>query len=91
MRPIRWASLAAVAGLAVGLLALLNRQSTGQAQAIRPGPAAVWEYKTLDWGGGDPTDSLNDLGKQGWELVTSRGYGNEIQSTTRYIFKKAKP
>ncbi len=89
MRSIRWAYLAAVAGLAVGLLALLNRQSTGQVLAVRP--AAVWEYRTLDWGGGDPTDSLNDLGKQGWELVTSRGYGNEIQSTTRYIFKKAKP
>ena len=36
MRSIRGASLAAVAGLAVCLLALLNRQSTGQIQAVPP-------------------------------------------------------
>ena len=51
----------------------------------------VWEYKTLSWGGGDPIPSLNDLGKQEWELVASRGYGNEPQSETLYVFKPAKP
>jgi hypothetical protein len=89
MRSNRWAYIAVVAGLIVGMLALLNRQSTGQAQANKP--AVVWEYQTLYVGGGDPTPSLNDLGKQGWELVTSRGYGNEPPSQTLYVFKRAKP
>jgi hypothetical protein len=89
MRSKRGAYTAVVIGLIVGLLALLNRQSPGQAQANKPG--VIWEYNALHWGGGDPTPSLNDLGKQGWELVTSRGYGDEPQSHTLYVFKRAKP
>jgi hypothetical protein len=89
MRSKRGAYIAVVIGLIVGLLALLNWQSTGQAQANKPG--LIWEYKTISWGGGDPTPSLNDLGKEGWELVTSRGYGNEPPSQTLYVFKRAKP
>src|SRR5262245_49235602 len=121
MRSKRWAYIAVVVGLSVGMLTLLNRESTGQQQlpgqqlpgqqpsdgrwivmfnqlqqGQQPGPGqqqrgqqpqgnrpmVTWEYKTLEWGGGDPTPSFNDLGKQGWELVTSRGYGNENQSKT---------
>ena len=89
MRSNRWAYIAVVSGLIVGMLVLLNRQSTGQAQANKL--AVVWEYKALDWGGGDPIPSLNELGEKGWELVTSRGYGNEIQSHTVYVLKRAKP
>jgi hypothetical protein len=89
MRSKRGAYIAVVVGLIVGTLALWNQQSTGQAQRVLP--VVVWEYKTLYVGGGDPTSSLNDLGKQGWELVTSRGYGNEHQSQTLYVFKRAKP
>lgn len=89
MRSKRWAYMTVVVGLIVGMLALLNRQSTVQAQANKP--AVAWEYKTLYWGGGDPTSSFDDLGKQGWELVTSRGYGNEPQSQTLYVFKRTKP
>jgi len=65
--------IAVVVGLIVGTLALWSQQSTGQVQRVVP--VVVWEYKTLYLGylgGGDPT-SLNDLGKEGWELVTSRG------------------
>jgi hypothetical protein len=40
------------------------------------------------WGSGDPTPSLNELGEKGWELVTSRGYGNENQRDTLYMFKR---
>jgi hypothetical protein len=92
MRSKRGAPIAVVVGLIVGLLGLLalfDRQSTGQAQANRPG--LIWEYKALYVGGGDPIPSLDDLGQQGWELVTSRGYGNEPQSQTLYVFKRAKP
>jgi hypothetical protein len=89
MRSKRGACVAVVVGLIVGLLALLNWQSTGQAQANKA--AVVWEYKLLHWFGGDPTGSLNDLGMQGWELVTSRGLGNEPQSPSLYVFKRAKP
>jgi hypothetical protein len=89
MRPKRWGYIAVVVGVIVGMLTLLNRQSTGQAQANKA--VVVWEYKTLSWGGGDPIPSLDDLGKQGWELVASRGYGNEPQSETLYVFKRAKP
>jgi hypothetical protein len=89
MRSRRWVYGAVVVGLVVGMLTLLNRQSTGQARANKA--AVVWEYKTFSWGGGDPTSSLNDLGKQGWELVTSRGYGNEPPSETLYVFKRAIP
>jgi hypothetical protein len=85
----RWVYIAVVVGLIGGMLALLNRQSTGQAPANQA--AVVWEYKTFEWGGGDPTPDFNDLGKQGWELVTSRGYGNEPSSHTLYVFKRARP
>jgi hypothetical protein len=89
MRSKRGAYITVVVGLIFGTLALLSQQSTGQAQKVLP--VVVWEYKTLDVGSGDPTRSLNELGKQGWELVTSRGYGNEPGSQTSYIFKRAKP
>jgi hypothetical protein len=89
MRSNRWVYIAVVTGLIVGMVALLNRQSTGQAQAGKP--AVVWEYKATYVGSGDPIPLLNDAGKQGWELVTSRSYGNEPQSQTVYIFKRAKP
>jgi hypothetical protein len=89
MRSNRWVYIAVVAGLIVGMLSLVNRQSTGQAQAGKP--AVVWEYKTTYLGGGDPVPSLNELGKEGWELVTSRSYGNEFQSQTLYVFERAKP
>jgi hypothetical protein len=77
------------AGLVAGMLALAHSRGMAQPQAARP-PVA-WEYKTLEWGGGDPTRSLNDLGRQGWELVAIRGYGDENQSQTLYVFKRRKP
>jgi hypothetical protein len=89
MRSKRGAYIAVVVGLIIGTLVLWSQQSTGQAQRVLP--VVVWEYKTLHVGSGDPTSSLNYLGTEGWELVTSRGYGNEPQSQTLYVFKRAKP
>jgi hypothetical protein len=77
------------AGLVAGMLALAHSRGLAQPQAARP--AVAWEYKTFYWGGGDPTRSLNDLGQQGWELVAIRGYGDENQSQTLYVFKRPKP
>ena len=91
MRSKRGAEIAVVVVLIVGMLALPNRHSTGQAQVEVNKAAVVWEYKTLDWGGGDPTPSLNELGMQGWELVTSRGYGDQSFSNTTYVLKRVKP
>jgi hypothetical protein len=88
MRSKRVAYIAVVVGLIVGTLALWSQGSTGQAQRVLP--VVAWEYMTLYVGGGDPTTSLNYLGKEGWELVTSRGYGNENQSQTLYVFKRPK-
>ena len=89
MRSKRWVYIAVVVGVIAGMVTLLNRQSPGQAQANKA--VVVWEYKALDWGGGDPTASLNNLGKQGWELVTSRAYGDQLQSPTTFFLKRAKP
>ena len=50
-----------------------------------------WEYKTLWLRGGNPEQSLNDLGVQGWELVAVRSYGDENQSETLYVFKREGP
>jgi hypothetical protein len=88
MRSRRWAYLAA-AGLVAGMLALANSRGLAQPKAVRP-PVA-WEYRTLYWGAGDPTRSLNELGQEGWELVAVRGYGAENQSQTLYVFKRSKP
>jgi hypothetical protein len=77
------------AGLVAGMLALAHPRGLAQPQAVRP-PVA-WEYKTFYWNRGDPTRSLNDLGQQGWELVAIRGYGDENQSQTLYVFKRPKP
>jgi hypothetical protein len=77
------------AGLVAGMLALAGSQGLAQPQAAKA--AVAWEYKTFYWGGGDPTGSLNDLGRQGWELVAIRGYGVENHSRTLYVFKRHKP
>ena len=89
MRSSRWAYMAMAAGLVAGMFALANSQGLAQPQAAKP--AVTWEYKTFYWSGGDPTRSLNDLGQQGWELVAIRGYGDENQSQTLYVFKRPKP
>ena len=89
LRSNRWSYIAIVAGLIVGIQALLNRQNTVHVEANKPGE--FWEYKTLSSAAGDPTNALNELGKDRWELVTSRGYGDAPQSETEYVFKRVKP
>jgi hypothetical protein len=79
--------------MAAGFVAvmLLLAHSRGLAQPQRVRPPVAWEYKTFYWSGGDPTRALNDLGQEGWELVATRGYGDENQSQTLYVFKRPKP
>jgi hypothetical protein len=89
MKSHRWMGIGIVAASLLGSFLVWNQASHGQAQAVRP--PVVWEYKAEWWGGGDPQPTLNGLGKQGWELVAVRGYGNEPQSHTLYVFKRAKP
>ncbi len=76
----RWMGYAAAAGSLLGLLALWNPTSPGQAPAVERG--AAWEYKTLAVGvdqivGVDPNsnEALNELGQGGWELVAATSDG----------------
>jgi len=58
---------------------------------------AVWEYKIIDdWLDGNPDheDELNDLGREGWELVTCQKVvarfddGTLVQGAKRWYFKR---
>jgi hypothetical protein len=96
MRSNRWTSFIMPACLALGLLALGNAISSGQAPKANPGVA--WEYKTaFVRAAGDPQESLNrlgnELGPQGWELVTITEYGPRDAQNKELlcVFKRAKP
>ena len=96
MRSKRWRSFVMMAFLVLGLLALGNAVSSGQAPKAKPG--AVWEYKTAFLRvAGDPQESLNtlgnDLGPQGWELVGITEYGprDALNKELLCVFKRAKP
>jgi hypothetical protein len=86
MRTTRWVYTTMAAVLVAGTLVLAHSRSFAQPQAVKR--SVAWEYKILEWNVGDPTRSLNDLGQEGWELVTIRGYGNENQAL--YVLKRPK-
>lgn len=70
-----------IAIMALCLVSLAGWTVYGQKQ--QPTPRAVWEYKVVS-----ETDkiSLNDMGAQGWELVTvEMGGAQEV-----YYFKRVK-
>jgi hypothetical protein len=74
-----------VIALALCLLVLATWSVYGQKQAApkESAPKTTWEYRVVS-----ETDkiSLNDLGAQGWELVTvEMGGAQEV-----YYFKRAK-
>jgi hypothetical protein len=51
----------------------------------------VWEYKVVNSNKGTPPKELNELGAEGWELVTVRDPifgGNSLNA--EYIFKRPK-
>lgn len=59
----------------------------GQARAGVERGREQWEYKVLDSSGRQNTEnSLNQLGGQGWELVTAYDAGSFIG--TRYTLKR---
>lgn len=77
-----WLPLAAVA-----LLCLVGWKTEGQKSAS---PAVRWEYRVFDAEGKNPTYSqdyetqLNQLGQQGWELVSEHEAGlNRVRYTLK--------
>jgi hypothetical protein len=86
-RAHRHVSLALATGILFGAFATWNRSSLGQA----PGRAVtIWEYKTWRANVGSEELDLNGLGRDGWELVGVRPYGNNLGDLTVYILKRAK-
>jgi hypothetical protein len=71
--------------LVVGLLALSNTMSSGQA----PEPlVAAWEYKTIFGTASQANDDqMNELGSKGWTLDT---VVEEPNSVVRFVFKRSK-
>ena len=96
LRSNKWKFISMMVCLTLGLLALGNAVSSGQAPIAKPG--AVWEYKTAFLrAAGDPQESLNtlgnELGPQGWELVGITEYGprDALNKELLCVFKRAKP
>jgi hypothetical protein len=89
MRSNRWIGGAALGGLLIGLLAIGSTTSPGQAPSAKP--AVAWEYKSTVVGNDrDLHVALNDLGAQGWEMVTAYTTGRDGMGGVVYLFKKAK-
>ena len=86
MRYVRPMAAATAAGLV--LLAVMNRPDA--AAALQPGAIkpATWEYRVVRVDNVVPAVAsqekvLNDLGEEGWELVTD--------NNNRWILKRQKP
>ncbi len=90
MRSNGWMGFGAVAGLGLGLLALGNPKSNGQAPEVKPG--VVWEYRTIFEHTGHSRQNndelLNRAGQEGWELVA---VGEGSLGQVRCTFKRPKP
>lgn len=52
--------------------------------------APKWQYKSVMFTGSFNTDKLDELGKDGWELVTLLHFGGLIESA-HFIFKRPLP
>jgi len=77
-------ALPVVAGLAIVFACVLlpSVSSGGEARALN-GNATRWEYKAIRLGEGQ-VDALNELGKDGWELVAMP----VIYQATQYAYLK---
>ncbi|MGH7284139.1 MAG: hypothetical protein ACRELY_21650 [Polyangiaceae bacterium] len=49
-----------------------------------------WEYTTVGFTGSFNVDKLDELGREGWELVTLLPVGGLVESAY-FIFKRPKP
>lgn len=88
------ASWGVIAGV-FSLLLLIGWASRGQEKTPQK---ATWEYKLVTGGGVSPVDAartekmLNDLGAQGWELVSAQPYTEQFntnrgaKTVTRYDY-----
>src|SRR5215475_5302407 len=88
------ASLVVITGV-ISLLLLIGWASHGQEKTT---PKATWEYKLVTGGGVGPFEAdrtekmLNDLGAQGWELVSAQPYSQQFvtnqgsKTVTRYDY-----
>jgi hypothetical protein len=86
MKPDRWSAAALTVALLVGLLAVWNPASPGQAPEAKP--AVGWEYKTFFGPTRQGSDEvLNRLGEDGWELVA---IGDDPRGLVRYVLKRPK-
>ena len=68
---------------------------TGYGQKQQRVPQAVWEYKVVYVPGvrNMSEKTMNELGAQGWELVTFQAINNEggTIGAGNYFFKRARP
>jgi hypothetical protein len=93
-RPLLW--------IVAVIVALIAGWELASAQGEKEKAVQKWEYKILDGGksatpDGDYGNSLNELGKDGWELVGvepatrySMGGGNTSANTRVFHFKRPK-
>jgi hypothetical protein len=76
---------------AAALFCLAGWTGRAQVQGTHSGARVTWEYKTIQGSRALRDDQLNDMGAQGWELVTfddgERGNGSYPGT---YYFKRAK-
>ena len=81
-----------VAIVAVSLLFCLHTPSPSQEKERPSAPRQKWNYKLLDRGVGtklkDVETEFNQLGEEGWELITTYQPGDP--GVHRFVFKRAK-
>lgn len=88
MMTTRRLGVVALFGLMIaGWLIAWSPTTTGQAPADKP--RLTWEYKTAFGKVGQPNDDeLNQLGKEGWELMHFTA--EEAVSAVRFVFRRPK-
>jgi len=73
--------------LAISIIILLCIAGwAGYSQQQRPS-RTVWEYKYINDAG---EAQLNELGAQGWELVSATSWARENSGGTNFFFKRVK-
>lgn len=81
--------------VAAVLFGVVGWTGYGQRQQPQRAPQTVWEYKVLYIPGvrNMSEKTMNELGAQGWELVTYQAINNEggTIGAGNYFFKRARP
>ncbi len=79
---MRNGSTAAIAFMALAVLIVMGYNHDTSAQQLSAAKLQHWKYKAVD--GLVDVDQFNDLGGEGWELVTVHPLGGSLQA----VFKK---